>query len=208
MAVALHVLDADGQLEPIRDSISRAFHAALVAIRKHLAVDTVDVVVRSGERVIPDIGMVGFCRSVREVSLTVNPASPAAALDFDRNFTSTLAHELHHAMRRRGPGYGTTLWEALVTEGLACQFEAQVVGRLPSYAVPANAEVMAAALARARSEGSQNYSHEDWFFGKVSTDSPRGIGYRLGTDIVGRVLRARNLSAGALWAEPASGFQA
>lgn len=37
--------------------------------------------------------------------------------------SAVVAHESHHIMRWRGPGYGTTLGEAMVSEGLALKFQ-------------------------------------------------------------------------------------
>jgi uncharacterized protein YjaZ len=38
-------------------------------------------------------------------------------------FSAVVAHELHHVKRRRGPGYGETLGEMMVSEGLAIKFQ-------------------------------------------------------------------------------------
>ncbi|WP_406721174.1 DUF2268 domain-containing putative Zn-dependent protease [Thioclava litoralis] len=43
-----------------------------------------------------------------------------------------LLHEYHHVLRGDGPGYGRSLEEALVSEGLAQLFVHQVLDVLPA----------------------------------------------------------------------------
>ncbi len=69
---------------------------------------------------IPEWGIVGTTWGPHCVVLAVDPDHAA---DPEHVF-STLVHEVHHAMRWRGPGCGTSLRERLVTEGLAQAFEA------------------------------------------------------------------------------------
>nr|WP_274517589.1 DUF2268 domain-containing putative Zn-dependent protease [Pseudomonas sp. GM18] len=42
-----------------------------------------------------------------------------------------IVHEVHHCLRIAGPGYGWTLGEALVSEGLAGQFVRHLLGKRP-----------------------------------------------------------------------------
>lgn len=62
-----------------------------------------------------------------------SPSRPDHAID-GAHVYSTLVHEIHHAMRWRGPGCGSTLRERLVSEGLAQTFEAECTGVVPLYA--------------------------------------------------------------------------
>ena len=76
-------------------------------------------------RSIPETGVGGFTDpSTGTVSIWIDDTPPGglkAALE--AWVPATMAHELHHSSRvRTGPGYGSTLAEVLVTEGLADHF--------------------------------------------------------------------------------------
>lgn len=116
--------------------------------------------------------------------------------------SSTLVHEIHHAMRWRGPGCGTTLRERLVSEGLAQTFEAECTGVVPLYA---GGEVTEEQLAMARAALDEDPADDGrWFFG--AADLPRWLGYRLGYRLVSERVAAMGSSAAALVDEPAGTF--
>lgn len=103
-----------------------------------------------------------------------------------------LAHELHHSKRvLDGPGYGTTLADAIVTEGSA---EAFVRGTYPDAPTIPWAEELSPAEAnrvwrQAQDELDEDDSaerHERWFFGKGGL--ARWAGYKLGYSIVSAYL--------------------
>ncbi|HET7357778.1 MAG TPA: DUF2268 domain-containing putative Zn-dependent protease, partial [Nocardioidaceae bacterium] len=147
---------------------------------------------------IPEWGIGGSAYGPRSIVLAVDPDHQIRASDV----YSTLVHEMHHAMRWRGPGCGSTLGERLVSEGLAQVFEQECTGRVPMYAAgDVSSEHRAAAVAAL---------HEDpadegrWFFG--AADIPRWFGYRLAYDLVRSWMDARGGSAAALVQEPAETF--
>jgi uncharacterized protein YjaZ len=79
---------------------------------------------------------------------------------------TTIIHELHHCSRWAGPGYGRTLLEALVSEGLAQHFEADFrEGVAPFYASSLSlADLESLSLRAIQEFNSSDYSHSDWFF--------------------------------------------
>jgi uncharacterized protein YjaZ len=95
-----------------------------------------------------------------------------------------MAHELHHSTRiLDGPGYGTTLLEAMITEGGAEAFVRATFPDAPpiSWVQPLDADVEADAWHRAQRELHEPDDvarHEAWFFG--GHDLPRWTGYKIG----------------------------
>jgi uncharacterized protein YjaZ len=96
-----------------------------------------------------------------------------------------VAHEAHHAARWRGPGYGTTLLEALVTEGLADHFAIERLGvPVPPWSNAVAREETARYIEEARPHfDSSSYGHSRWFFG-TDPALPRWVGYTLGFRLV------------------------
>ena len=96
-----------------------------------------------------------------------------------------------------GPGYGTTLGEALVSEGLAQCFEEQMGCATPNYATAVRGSALKALADMARSElWADSYDHPKWFYGsRTDARFPWSGGYSLGYVIVKRWLQEEDLSA-------------
>ena len=200
MPIPCELLMGQGErLRKARPIIQEAFHeAADVSADRLGAADITIHVVDAPDEVIPEWGVGGYTYGPHSVVLSVDPDHDIESADV----LSTLVHEIHHAMRWRGPGPGTSLGERLVTEGLAQVFEVEATGLLPLYAhgdvVP---EHRALALARLDEDPADEGL---WFFGRGAL--PRWFGYRLAFAIVSNDVLARNSSAAALLHEPAATF--
>jgi uncharacterized protein YjaZ len=153
------------------ERVRMALEGGIACTQRLLAIDDVDVSVMTGARfVIPKWGIGGYTSGPSQIQITLDPENPCfrdAAMT--ERLSSVIAHELHHARRMRGPGYGTTLGEALVTEGLAQVFERET-GHEPafySHAVSGKAleELAGRALPVLNAAG---YDHAAWFFGRKS----------------------------------------
>lgn len=165
-----------------------------------LAVPMPDVdVTWGGPSVIPGIGVGGFADAY-DGAITINigiATGPKLREALTKQLPGTLAHEMHHSARiRRGPGYGTTLLEALVTEGLADHFAEELYPHPAGF--PWDRALTRAQLAeqwaRARSRlHDDGYDHERWFFGGAKT--PRWTGYTIGYEITRRYLQRSGRTA-------------
>ena len=209
MTWVIHIANAqdqfDGLVGPIRDAIEGArLRCAAV-----LTSPPIDVIVQAWPgRVIPERGYVGYAPTGTMMQLTFDPANPNLAHCLGETLERTVAHEFHHVCRWQGPGYGRTLGEALVSEGLAGRFAAQLYGEAPEPWEDALTEAQArdlAALAEARWTMA-DYDHAAWFFGQG--DHPRWAGYTLGYRLVGRTLAAHpGETPASLVAAPAAAFR-
>jgi uncharacterized protein YjaZ len=161
--------------------------AAITRIQRKLDAPDVDIDVQAGSfRVIPDVGIGGYTSPVSgEVKITMDQRSPAGL----RRLLTTwlplaLAHELHHAKRIvDGPGYGTTIIEAIVTEGSAEAFVRETFPEAPAipWVRPLGAKSQTEVWERAQRERDdldEGAQHDSWFFGAEGL--PRWAGYRLG----------------------------
>lgn len=138
-------------------------------------------------QVIPEIGMVGHCYSATHFTLSFDKGNAHFAPSLaDGTLRRQVAHEVHHCLRNGGPGYGSSLGEALVSEGLAGHFVHRLFGSPPE---PWEKAVEARAAWRLLPDDdaleSTSYDHRAWFFG-VGGHYPRWLGYTLGYLIAGR----------------------
>ena len=186
----LHVMNAAGTLpSPLADEMRHVLEATLQRHTAALGLTGVDVALRVLPWGLPETGIHGFAPTGSYVELTVSPDNPEFLPGWRTELPATLAHELHHARRWRGPGYGRTLLEVLVTEGLAQHHErTERAGQAPPYA---QARIDRAALwQRARPLlQTTDFGFEAWFYGSGAHGLPRWAGYTLGFELVGHALK-------------------
>ncbi len=193
----VHFLEADGSLAPWRDQILSAVRETAERIRGRVpdleAAAPVDIIIerRPGE-VIPELGLTGSCYRRGLVSLTLDPEND----NFETSLAGgdllrTLTHELHHSFRHATCGYGSKLGEALVTEGLADAFDAEINGgdgHAWNHGIAA--ADWAGVLERAeRQLWAETYDHPGWFYG-ADRSLPRWAGYTIGYHLVKTYLAA------------------
>lgn len=202
--------DPDGRLRSQEAAIREMLTTTLARVTQALPLDGVTISVSAdASRAIGGYGVGGFTPDGRTVQLHVDPAFPEIAQLLPSRLPPMLAHELHHAKRWRGPGYGRTLLEAMVSEGLADRFSIELLGApVPPWSDAFGRDETGIYLELARPElDSGSYSHERWFFVRSAT-LPRWTGYTLGYRLVEAYLAEHpGATAASLVNTPASAFR-
>lgn len=178
--------DASGLLRSQEQAIREMLASTLARVTAVLPLTGVTITVHAdASRAIGGYGVGGFTPDARTVDLYLDPAFPGLAELLPSRLPPMLAHELHHAQRWRGPGYGRTLLEAMVSEGLADHFAIELLGvPVPPWCDAFGHDQSSRYLELARPElDSAAYSHERWFFVQSAT-LPRWTGYTLGFRLV------------------------
>ncbi|WP_299547700.1 DUF2268 domain-containing putative Zn-dependent protease [uncultured Tateyamaria sp.] len=177
----IHVADARGRLEPWRSTIEAAIDRTHSRVSAHVDVGAVDIVVQDGARVIRERGHVGYAPTGWLIHLTFDPECAAFEDNLGEPLERTLAHEINHVLRGRGPGYGSTLGEALTSEGLAGVFVRELFGSPPEpWEMSRDGDVTP--VDDVLEGWDKSYDHAAWFFG--AGRYPAWTGYRLGYRIV------------------------
>ena len=78
------------------------------------------------ERTIPRLGMSGAAPNDTHIYILLNPNHPKFDEAINTHIVQTIPHEYHHTLRYRTVGYGNNLFEAMISEGLACFFAMEV----------------------------------------------------------------------------------
>lgn len=202
MTVRIHVLDAGRRLTAV-DEIGAYVQDTCERAGGLLDLDAVDVVIYENRwGVIPEAGCGGTAPGPHVLLVSIEPG-PTFDAKWRTELGPTIAHELHHCKRYRSPGsYGTTLREAIASEGLAEHFEAPFRGGPPAYATPLSERELARVWELAVPELDEpSYDHTKWFFG--GPDIPPMAGYALGWAKVEEGLARLDLDAASAWAAPA-----
>ena len=203
MTWSLHWLEAEGYLSSWREQVAAEVEAARSAVARMLPPPRLDILIERGAgAVIPEVGMVGHAYRASLFSLTLDPDNP----NFERcladgTFRRHVVHEVHHCLRMGSVGYGRTLGEALVSEGLAGQFVGHVFGSPPEiWERAVDEDAVRAHLPDAAAMAGPNIDHAGWFFG-AGGRRPRWLGYTLGYRIVGDWLASAPKLNGRTWVD-------
>jgi len=155
-----------------------------------------NLVVTTGDGVIPETGEVGFAASPDVVNWKVDPTRGVADVA-RQHLRHMLFHEFHHCVRLiRIPSYYTQDWYGgSVFEGLATVFEREA-GRTPPYGDYPEDEIESWAEELFAQPVDHTFNH--WKF--QHPDGRRWISYRVGTWLVDRAVeRSRRSAADLVW---------
>jgi hypothetical protein len=176
------------------ERIARATAAEVEQILPALA-DQLILRVEAGDKVIPETGETASAHPPNVVYWTVDPNRGDGVVAIaNAELRRTLFHELHHLVRDSAAGLkDQRLLDHVVTEGLATVFERDFAGPAPPWGMYPDevgawvAEVLALPADAPRAE---------WMF--RHPDGRRWIGYKVGTYLVDRAIRASGRSAATL----------
>lgn len=204
-----HFLNASGQLTPYRSRIETLISRVQTKIGTMCPIHKLDIVVQvSSVTVIPEIGICGHCPAEDLVYLSIDPDNPKLEKPLGQAFERIIAHEYHHAMRWKTVGYGQTLGEALISEGLAGHFVRELYNSQPeSWECAIAAKDMRQHIPAALSEyDNTSYSHAEWFFGTGKFQN--WLGYSMGFELVRQYLTHHpNTAPSRLADKPAIDFK-
>ncbi|WP_295047450.1 DUF2268 domain-containing putative Zn-dependent protease [uncultured Paracoccus sp.] len=194
----LHLLNARHALTPVLSEVRQASRDAVARAQVHADLPDFDLVVRGQTDRSADGAVQGQCPApgVIEIAVTPDRFDPA-------HFTRALVRQMAHLVRWDGPGYGKSLGEALVSEGLAGHFVLQVMGGQPDAidtVRPAQGTLRQAMHEWAR----RDYDHRRWFSGKGDLRKGTGnsLGHRLIADHLSQHPGASAASLASAQAEP------
>lgn len=169
-----YIANSTGELNNLVGMINKSLNKVIPIVEKELKADKIDIIfISAAALVIPEYGIGGYSPGPHHLYVSFDPNSDKITQE---GLDETLFHEIHHCMRWRNPGYGETLGEAMISEGLACLYEEQKTGNVPIYAnVDLNDEQIQLAN---KTANAKKYNHSDWFFG--NGDIVRWFGYTYG----------------------------
>jgi uncharacterized protein YjaZ len=178
-------------VDSLRPMIVEGLKRAVREIGEILDVTDVEFrVVVFPERTLPSKGMSGAAPDGRHIYILLDPDHPRLVTSLRDELVAVIAHEYHHTLRNRTVGFGSNLFEAIISEGLAEHFCMEVTGTDPPWATQIPDPELAPWWERAEREWfASEYDYYTWFVG-IGTEFPRGVGYSIGRRIVAEYLSA------------------
>ncbi len=166
-----YIANSTGELNKFKKLIATSLDEVIPIVEDELNASQIDIIFISAAMLaIPEYGIGGSSPGPNHIYVSFDPYSDRIT---QQGLNETLFHEIHHCIRWRDPGYGDTLGEAMVSEGLACLYEEQHSGKVPIYA---KVNIKDEHIHKAKELlGSKNYDHSEWFFGSKNIE--RWFGY-------------------------------
>lgn len=116
-----YIANSTGELDNLTAMINESLALVIPIVEKELGADKIDIIfISAAALVIPEYGIGGNSPGPNHIYVSFDPQSAEITQE---GLNETLFHELHHCMRWRNPGYGETLAEAMISEGIACLYE-------------------------------------------------------------------------------------
>jgi len=180
------VFQDSGKLNEQKDAIKTVVKETVSLVNKKMDVENLKIRINvSLSNVIPEIGIGGFNPSEQEITISIDPNFTNLEQSISIELAPMIVHEMHHAKRRRTIGYGSTLLEASVSEGLADCFAMEIKGiEPPLWSIALTGSELDGWIVTAQDSWRDgSYDHGKWFFG-TSSDVPRWTGYSIGFKLV------------------------
>lgn len=212
-----HIKRADRKLNSYIPAIEQGFDSTIEIVTATLPVTDVDVDIMYSNLSKHDLAIHGYAPSRNKAYIYFDTNHPDFEKSLEIEYPETLAHELNHAKRWEGPGFGSTLFDVLITEGLALHFEQEAIeGIDPSrYTFGLTPEQIGKLTERAKKEFDHPLTelldeyHDKWFWrGSEADGIPPGAGYAIGYVLVRNYLKANpDKKASDLVLEPSETFR-
>lgn len=190
--VTLFISNASGSFSKLEPTIKSAFEKAVSIAVDKIKLKDVDVIcIDDPNMVIPEIGIGGYTPSRHLMFLYIDSRSDKVT---EQEIINTLCHEFYHSMSYDGPGYGKTLFDSMIFEGLATAFEEEA-SKGDSFLVRnlRSRESSQALLTKHSSElDAEDFDHFRWFIYDETNELPRWAGYEIGFYIVREYLEKTN----------------
>lgn len=203
------ILNASGKFDAVLDSLRFEVQRSLIEIEKHIELPRLDIVISpcSAEYKTPS-GILGCVSTPFVIDLMLDSGHPDLLHIIKNELTAVIAHELHHAIRSNSGVQEHTLFQVLISEGLACHFETKFSNSVTSnffgdvsvYLWPELYKKMHGAL------HSTDFDYPLYFGGKETAQFPNRAGYWVGFNLVSQYINKYGGCAATLINIPAERF--
>ena len=193
MAMNTYILSSSKDLKPFVKEIISATKQVEILIKKFIPLGDIDAVFYDNPRAtFKETGIGGYTPCANAIFISTDPKNSKFNEGIKKELIYTLAHEINHAIRFRVPISKETLFEAIISEGLADHFAMEITGRKnpPMWSVALTDKQKKNFLKRASKEWNlPAYDHNAWFYGSEKKKIPRWTAYSLGYDLVDAYLQ-------------------
>lgn len=126
MAVNINILNASGKFDLVFPLLERTCNDTILQVKQMFTLPSVDICLSpASEEYVTDSGIMGCVTTPYVIDILLDISRSDLVKIIEDELAATLVHELHHLVRLKSGIEDSTLFDHLITEGLACHFEAK-----------------------------------------------------------------------------------
>lgn len=198
---------SDALLVRIKNVIKRA-EKEIANELLQLQEDVIILIDTDPHMIDPNIGVGGYTDDKNHIQLSIDPSHKNLS---DKELFATLVHELSHVKRAYGPGYGTTLFDYMIFEGLGVAFEEEVCKSntyYPKYLRSLHdTKQLVKSFSYMFDYDDDQYDHMDFIIGNKEKGIPEFAVYSMGLFFVEQYLSRTNKHASEVLLAPSKIFK-
>lgn len=208
MTVNINILNASGKFDPILSLLERTCDQSILQVKQVFTLPSVDICISpASKEYITASGIMACVTTPYVIDILLDTSRSDLANIIENELAAILAHELHHLVRLKSGVEDSTLFEHLITEGLACHFEAKYGQKeMPSFF----SEIQTSSWLELYDKMKVDFNNQDfdyrYYFAGTADEMPKHAGYWVGFNLVTQYIVSNGGSAVSLATTPASEF--
>lgn len=131
MPTKITILNASGKFNHALDLLKSKAQHSLIEIEKHIELPNLDIAISPcSEEYKTESGILGCVSTQYVIDILLDADREDLVEIINSELTAVIAHELHHVARASADIQSKSLFQSLVSEGLACHFETKFYGEI------------------------------------------------------------------------------
>ena len=206
MSTKINILNATEKFNSVLALLEMQSQNALVDIHKYIRLPKLDVVISPcSKEYKTQSGIMGCVTTPYLIDIMLDTDREDLDDLIINNLSAVIAHEIHHAVRASSGVEDKTLFQMLITEGLACHFETKFNGNnVPLFFDEIKTFEWRELYIQMQSQFNDvDYNYPVYFGGKDKTKFPNHAGYWVGFNLVSAYIKTNGGCAATLFDLPA-----
>ncbi|WP_448548540.1 DUF2268 domain-containing putative Zn-dependent protease [Thalassotalea fusca] len=211
MMTKINVLNASEKFNDVLDLLESKGQYSLSKISQHIQLPNLDIIISPApDEYKTDSGILGCVSTPYLIEILVDTDREDLVDVIHNELTAVIAHELHHAIRALSGVQEKTLFQTLISEGLACHFETKFNGNTtPRFLNEVKKFEWRELYNQMQTNlNNQDFNYPDYFGVGNDAKLPERAGYWVGFNLVSEYINKYGGCASTLIGIPAEKFVA
>jgi uncharacterized protein YjaZ len=206
MSIKINILNATEKFTDVLDVLEFTCQKALVDIKKFIQLPKLDIVISPcSEEYKTPVGIMGCVTTPYLIDIMLDTDREDIINLINNELAAVMAHELHHVIRTASGIEEKTLFQILISEGLACHFETQFrVNKTSIFFDEVKRHEWRDLYNQMQAKlKDSDFNYPVYFGGKDTSKFPNRAGYWVGFNLVSEYIKKHGGSAATLVGIPA-----
>jgi len=209
MSIKINILNASEEFNHVFGMLEAKAEHSVYEIGKYIELPKLDIVIHpTSEEYKTDRGIMGCVTTPHLIEILLDTDRDDLESIINNELTASIAHELHHVVRQCSGVEENSLFQILITEGLACHFETKFSRNVTPIFLEQMKKYEWRDLFSKMQTNLQdtNIDYPIYFGGKDLAKFPKRAGYWVGFNLVSQYIDEHGGCASTLVDVPAEKF--